>query len=163
MDVWYALIAISQDNWLGTATGVLTPTVTHKLKWCLTLNHLCHYYSKEQSPMTLAMSKPYLKLENNLLMQQVRRTPTNCWTHKASNTTRYIATDAWLRCNAFDVGSYQAQLQATMAELQDFVGAHVTQSAEHQKGIVWQTFQNKIISWRWSCLAVCSYSWEARS
>ena len=38
-------------------------------------------------------------------------------------------------CNAFDVGSYQAQLQATMAELQDIVDTHVTQSAEHQKGL----------------------------
>ena len=35
--------------------------------------------------------------------------------------------------NAFDVGSYQAQLQATIAELQDIVDTHVTQSAEHQK------------------------------
>ena len=38
-----------------------------------------------------------------------------------------------LNCNAFDVGSYQAQLQAMMAELQDIVDTHVTQSAEHQK------------------------------
>ena len=38
-------------------------------------------------------------------------------------------------CNAFDVGSYQAQLQATIAEFQDIVDTHVTQSAEHQKGL----------------------------
>ena len=35
--------------------------------------------------------------------------------------------------SAFDLGSYQAQLQAQYAELRDFVESHATQAANKQK------------------------------
>ena len=47
-------------------------------------------------------------------------------------------------CNTFDVVSYQAQLQATMAELQNIVDAHVTQSAEHQKGLYDRHYKTRL-------------------